>query len=462
MLLADKNFHLESFVKLIDDLYDEVAIWDKDCNLIYINKACYRHYGLHPEDMVGKNLKELSFQQKYWEPTVVPYTFSRKREVMQKQRTLLGTPIVTISVPVFDDDGEVVYVLQSVRDGEEALALKLAPVKPLEEQTSVCDKVNLIYKSNCMEKIMNFAKKIATTDAPCLILGETGTGKSLLAKYIHLMSDRKDKPFFSINMASINPNLIESELFGYKKGAFTGADHKGKKGLFEMAQGGTLFLDEIGEIPKGLQSKFLHIIQEGELLSIGSVNPVKVDVKLITATNCDLKKMVDAGRFREDLYHRLNVFEITIPALRERKEDLNLLTSYFLNVFNKKYSKNCFFSEEALEIINHHLWKGNVRELSNVIERGVLTASENKINATELPNSLFRINPLNLDTGLNLQHIHDFKSAIENYEKLIISQAYNKYGSSRKIAKALGISQTKANVLVRKYMKNDEKEINDE
>jgi len=442
------------FRSLIDDIYDEIVIWDHNSNLLYINKACYRHYGLRPEDMIGKNIEELSMKEKYWGPTTLPYVQKEKKAAMQKQRTLLGTNIVTISIPILDEEGNIKYILQSVRDDDDALAMKLAPIEGAGAIPPTGENGRILHRSECMGKTLEYAKKISGAEAPCLILGETGTGKSLLARFIHDSSKRKEKPFVTINMASMNPTIIESELFGYRKGAFTGANAGGKKGLFEMANGGTLFLDEIGELPYSLQAKFLHVIQEKEYIPIGGTNPVPTDFVIIAATNCDLKKMIDAGRFREDLYHRLSVFEITIPPLRERLEDLHLLTSYFLNVFNKKYSKNSYFSDEALDVINNYPWKGNVRELSNVIERSVLTAEGNRIRPNDLPNRLFKMNDLSTRNSplKNSDGMVSLKKAMENCEKEIVLEAYKKHNSSRKVAKELGISQTKACKLISKYI----------
>lgn len=441
------------FRSLIDDIYDEIVIWDHNSNLLYINKACYRHYGLRPEDMIGRNIEELSLIERYWGPTTVPYVQKERKAAMQRQKTLLGTDIVTISIPILDEEGNIKYILQSVRDDDAALAMRLEPIEGAGAIPLTGKNGGILHRSECMAKTLEYGKKISGAASPCLILGETGTGKSLLARFIHDCSNRKDKPFVTINMASMNPTIIESELFGYRKGAFTGANAGGKKGLFEMANGGTLFLDEIGELPYSLQAKFLHVIQEKEYIPIGGTTPVPTDFVIIAATNCDLKKMIDAGRFREDLYHRLSVFEITIPPLRERLEDLHLLTSYFLNVFNKKYSKNSYFSDEALDVINNYPWKGNVRELSNVIERSVLTAEGSRIRPADLPNRLFKItDPGNRNFGsYDSTDVFSLTKAMENFEKEIVLEAYEKHSSSRKVAKALGISQTKACKLISKY-----------
>lgn len=450
MVDYSEKFDLRTFIDLIENIYDEIMIWDHNYTVLYINKACYRHYGLHPEDIIGKRLDEFIVTEKYWSPSSLPYVYSEKKAIIQKQKTFLGIDVDTISVPILDEKNNVKYIIQSVRDNHEYLYKKLSPV-----ESTVDDNFHknnyIIHRSENMKQVIKFANKIAPVKVPCLILGETGTGKSLLARYLHEASDRKTKPFISINMASINPTLVESEFFGYKKGAFTGANREGKKGLFELANGGTLFLDEIGELSMDLQAKFLHVIQEEEVIPIGDVKPIKLDVRIICATNCDLKHMVEVNKFREDLYHRLNVCEITIPPLRERKEDLILLISHFLNVFNRKYSKNCIFSEKAMELLVEYPWNGNVRELSNVVERGVLTADKNRILATDLPASFFKIDNRNSNKESYLES-SSLLDTIEEVKRRMVIDAYKKHKTTRKVADALKVSQTKACRLIKKYV----------
>ncbi|MCT4631491.1 MAG: sigma 54-interacting transcriptional regulator [Firmicutes bacterium] len=445
-----ENFDLHTFIHLIDNIYDEIMIWDNKSTILYVNKACYRHYGLRQDEIIGKKLDEFTGIDMYWAPSSIPYAYREKKPLIQKQKTFMDTKLVTITIPILDEENNVKYVIQSVRDDDESLYKKLAPVPTGKDDDPEID-TSLIYKSDKMKKIVGFVKKIAPVKVPCMILGETGTGKSLLAKYIHDKSDRREKPFISINMASISPTLIESEIFGYKKGAFTGANREGKKGLFELANGGTLFLDEIGELPMNVQAKFLHVLQEQEIIPIGGVKPIKLDVRVICATNCDLIDMIEAKKFREDLYHRLNVSEVKIPPLRERPKDLNLLISHFNNVFNKKYSKSCSFSDKAMELLMKYPWKGNVRELSNVVERGVLTAESNTIVATDLPSCFFKRSIFKSVEDNSFDNMN-LCEAVEETERKMINDAYEKYKTTRKIAEVLEISQTKASRLIRKYV----------
>ena len=301
-----------------------------------------------------------------------------------------------------------------------------------------------------MERTIEIAKKIAQTDAPCLILGETGTGKNLLAKYIHQNSSRKDNVFLTINMASMNPNLIESELFGYDKGSFTGANKEGKPGLFKIANGGTLFLDEIGELPAPLQAKFLHVLQENEFTPIGGTTPIKTDIRIISATNQDLESQIKEGTFRRDLFYRLNIFELTLPPLRERDEDINFLISYYLDVFNLKYKKSCNISQGALNSLCSYEWPGNIRELSNIIERSVVIAENDFIQERDLPEYLHIYEGSQLTR--NILECGDFNKILEAYKAEVVQYYYSKAQSSRKLAKVLNISPSTAGRLIQKYI----------
>mgnify|MGYP001773289659 CR=1 FL=1 len=251
------------------------------------------------------------------------------------------------------------------------------------EKTEVKNVGNIIFRSKQMDEVIKLALEVAKSDATVLIRGESGVGKELLAELIHNNSPRKSKMLVKINCAAIPENLLESELFGYKKGAFTGAITD-KKGKIEMADGGTVFLDEIGDLPLSLQAKILRLIQNKEIEPIGG-QPKKVDVRIISATNRNLEELVKEGKFREDLYYRLNVIPIYIPPLRERKEDILPLVEFFIEKFNKKYKKNISISKGALTILEKYQWYGNIRELENLIERLVLTSSDLVITPDDIP-----------------------------------------------------------------------------
>jgi len=296
-------------------------------------------------------------------------------------------------------------------------------------------------KSEAVITLKDTIQKIAMTDSTVLLLGESGVGKTLIAKAIHALSDRKDKPFISVNCAAIPETLLEAELFGYEKGAFTGAIHS-KKGKFELANGGTIFLDEIGELPLQSQSKLLKVIQEKELEKLGAERSIFVNVRVIASTNKDLASMVARGEFREDLYYRLNVIPIRVPALRERKEDIPLLVKHFLDKFNKHYKKHINIEKEAMEALINYNWPGNIRELENLIER--LVVINNKDITKEDVLLATKINSNKLQT--------DIPSIIESTEKEAIKKALEKCGYVKsKAAKMLGLTLRQLDYRIKKY-----------
>lgn len=442
------DINVEEFVNIIDNVYDEIVIWDNNYRLVYINYPCLRHYGVHRDEIIGKNYYEI-LDGEYWNPPILPYVYDEKVSVIQKQKLSMGSESVTIATPIFNKNGELKYVVMIGRDYINNLNhYNPIQIEKSKKEYSQDNESEIIYRSEKMKDVINIVNKISKVSSPCLIMGETGTGKTMLARYMHKKSNRNNKPFVDINCASFSKELIESELFGYKKGAFTGARSEGKKGLIEIANGGTLFLDEIFELPLELQAKLLHVIQEKRFLPVGGTEKIEVDIKIIAATNCDLKKMVKAGRFREDLFYRLNVFEVLIPPLRERKIDIALLTSYFLNYFNNKHDTIHEISEEAFVILNNYSWPGNTRELSHIIERLVVIVDELIINPSHLPKHLFELkNNSNSDLEFN-----SLKEIIENYERKVIKELYERNSSSRKLSERLGISQSKANNLIQKYI----------
>ncbi|MEI7542531.1 MAG: sigma 54-interacting transcriptional regulator [bacterium] len=320
---------------------------------------------------------------------------------------------------------------------------------------------NIVGKNEQMRRIMEQVKTVSNTNVPVLITGETGTGKELIAKIVHFLSDRRDNKFISVNCSAIPENLIESELFGYEKGAFTGAVGN-KKGKFELADKGTLFLDEIGEMPLQLQSKILRAIQEKEIEPLGSEKSIKVDIRIIAATNKDLKNLVAEGKFRADLYFRLNVINVHMPALRERKDDLPLLVDFFIKRYNDVYKKQVAGMDKAAEeIVNTYAWPGNIRELENVIERAVIMSKGSIIDASLFPDN---INPSqNKDEGFNInEYIKTearkkidgsiYKEVIGALEKRLIEDLLVETGNNKvKTSQKLGINRNTLKAKMRDY-----------
>ncbi|MCK8060103.1 MULTISPECIES: sigma-54-dependent Fis family transcriptional regulator [unclassified Fusibacter] len=293
------------------------------------------------------------------------------------------------------------------------------------------------------------AKRAAATSCTVLITGESGTGKSKIAKFIHDNGLRRERPFVTVNCSAIPSNLLESELFGYLPGAFTGANKTGKKGLVESADGGTLFLDEIGDVPLELQGKFLELLQNHTFIPVGGLKKCDVDVQIIAATNVDLKTRISEKSFREDLYYRLHVVECIMPPLRERRQDLKALIDFFIERFSIKYGLMKHISDEAVHLLLDYDWPGNIRELENVIERVVILSREECITISDFP--LHMSEPTIATLDFEETGFPKLDEYLEKQEKQLILKAFNRLGSSYKVADTLGISQSRATRLYKKY-----------
>lgn len=322
------------------------------------------------------------------------------------------------------------------------------PIKEALKEDTGASTQEMILTDHAMKTTVETIRRISQFDSTVLITGESGTGKSMLAKYIHENSRRCREPFITINCTTIPENLIESELFGYVSGAFTGANQKGKPGMIELADKGTLFLDEIGLLPLSLQSKFLQLIQDKTYTPIGALKSKTVDIRIISATNLDLKTQIAEKKFREDLYYRLRVIELHMPPLSERTDALEPLITHFVKQFNKKYGMEKTISQQAVEILKQHRWNGNIRELQYVLERLFVTSPDNQITTNDLPPLS---NMLTEFSGEKLQKAISFDAEVEQFEKSLLQKAFHEYKSSYKIADALGITQTRASRLLRKY-----------
>jgi len=308
---------------------------------------------------------------------------------------------------------------------------------------------NIVAESSAMKKVLSLVSKVAETDAPVLITGESGTGKGVIARLIHQLSPIKEGPFLQINCAAIPETLLEAELFGYERGAFTGATHS-KAGLFELAEGGTLFLDEIGDMPLSLQAKLLNVLQDKTIRRLGGLKEIKVNFRFVSATNQDLERMVEEGRFREDLFWRLNVIRINIPPLRERKEDIIPLAQLFIKRFNQKYRKEVQgLTQEAVSALLRHDFPGNVRELENRIERGIILAEDEYLTREDLglaPEGQKEEDLLDRLLKLPLEE------AVEHLERVRIEMALKEAkGVKVRAAEILGITERMLRYKMEKY-----------
>jgi DNA-binding NtrC family response regulator len=308
-----------------------------------------------------------------------------------------------------------------------------------QELNRTYDFENIIGQSVSMKRVFDVIKKVSTSEGTVLITGKSGTGKELVARAIHYNSPRQQKRFFAINCGAIVDTLFESELFGHKKGSFTGATMD-KDGLLKVAEGGTVFLDEVSEIPLHLQVKLLRAIEQKEITAVGTTEPINIDVRILAATNRNLRQEVEKGNFREDLFYRLNVIEIALPSLSERREDIPILANHFLDVYKKQMGKQIKgFTNEVMNAFMRYQWKGEIRELENVIERAVIFCDSDFITLEHLPDYMMPLSPNN--EPITPYGQQTLKDAVKNFERQFIQQALAKYNQNKEeVARSLGVS----------------------
>ena len=378
-----------------------------------------------------------------------------------------GTPILACARPVFEN-GNLKYVVSFTQKAEIVASTYAEYEKQKNETEQIIDYLSMrnspppfIARDSNARAIFNYAAEVAKTDSTIMIYGETGVGKEVLAKYIHQCSTVSNKRFIPVNCAAVPSELLESEFFGYEKGAFTGAKREGRIGLFEMADGGTLFLDEIGELPLGLQSKLLRVLESGEVKRVGGSETINVNVRIIAATNANLKEKINEGKFRKDLYYRLNVIPITIIPLRERKDDIIPLAHFFVDEFNRKYGLQKRLSDKSNTFLLEYEWPGNIRELKNVIERSYVTTHNDLIEIA----SGYEVDDIYY-IGVNNKTENDYqdidiqsrglKDVLNDIEEKIIKKAIDdNKGNYTLAAKDLKINRSALYKKIEKYKKND-------
>lgn len=453
--------HSKVFSDIIDSLYDGIYITDGDGYTIKINTAYERITGIKAEQVIGYHMKDL-IKAGYISNSVSIQVIKEKQPITMMQTLHNGRKIIVSGTPILSKDHNILYVISNVRDITELIQLKhevedLHELNKLRKSTKDIenqgyDLENIVTGSETIE-MYELANRVAKTDVKLLLLGETGVGKTLIASYIHKQSNRSSANFLELNCGALPASLIEAELFGYEPGAFTGASTRGKKGLLELADQGTLFLDEIGDLPLEQQVKLLKVIDDQKFMPIGSTKVKKVDVRIIAATNKNLIEMVEKGTFREDLYYRICVVPIKIPALRERGKEIVSLLEFYLNFFNQKYQANKTFSIEAFDYLCEYNWPGNIRQLINVIERLVVTTLTDCIETRDLPAELQQ-------TKDKASYIDDYthlplKKAVENVERQLITEALQKFKTTRKAAEALKVSQASIVQKMKKWDQTD-------
>lgn len=464
----DEIQHLSNINKeldvVIETCHDAIVVVDGSGYVHRVNPAYEKMSGVRANEVVGKNMYEL--QKKGFASEAISLRVLAEKKpctVMQKYKT--GRKILFTGSPIFDETGKIVKVIATGRDMTELHKLQ-AELEKVMLQTSKYHKEieelriqqanfkDIVFASPKMRIVFNLVLKIARVDSTVLLLGESGVGKEVFAKLLHYTSPRQNGSLVKINCAAIPENLLESELFGYESGSFSGAKKGGKIGLFEAADNGTILLDEIGELPTNLQAKLLRVLQEEEITRIGGTKSIKVNVRVIAATNQSLENLVVQGRFREDLFYRLNVVPISIPPLRERKEDIIPLIFYFLEKYNNKYQMNKKLPNSIVDKLLEYSWPGNVRELENVVQRIMVVSNDDKITDDDLPLSVLE-DKLN-DSLIKINKLVPLREAIAELEKEMIIRALKEKKTVRGAAGILGVNPS---TITRKrvYYENNEK-----
>ena len=455
---------IETLYDALDHSYDEIFIVDKKGTCTFINKVCEHFYGLPKSHFIGKSIQEI-VNMGITSTAVLDVAFKKQKRETKIQTTSNGHYIIATANPIWDEQGQFKGMIMNARsvaelnnivdlidatvdNGSDVSIEKKLKKQLLSEQ--------IVAQSESMKEIIEIIKKVSLVDSNILLLGESGVGKGVVAKLTHSLKYSKDSPFIKVNCGAIPDNLIESELFGYEKGAFTGANSAGKTGLIELANNGTLFLDEIGELPLHVQPTLLHAIQEKSFIRVGGKENISVNCRIIAATNKDLLKMVEEGKFREDLYYRLNVIPIIIPPLRKRKKDIPQLVQSTLERCNKKWNTAVVLTADCMEELVSYSWPGNIRELENVIERLVATATNNIIDVNLISMLLPNLNTnqkngyANVNPTIDFSKITSLKDSVAEYEKKIIEWAIRENKTTYEAAKTLDVDQS---TIVRKMQK---------
>ncbi len=457
--VREKLKAIMNFDKIINSSLDSLWIADENAKILQVNQVGLKLYNLSLSDVINKNVDEL-IAKGIFDRSIIREVIRTKKSHMVINKLKNGKQLLRVANPIFDKNNKLTLVIVQERDMTELYLLKSdlekshainegyrSQLKQLTAQDGFLSKANI--RSALMVKVMEKALRLSQVDTTILLQGEPGVGKGYFANLIHNASNRKDKPFIRMDAGAIPEQLIESEMFGYEGGAFTGALNKGKPGYFEIAEEGTLFLDEIGEIPMQIQTKLLRFLENSQLIRVGGTATKTINTRVIAATNKRLDNMVEQGRFRKDLFFRLNVIPLTIPPLRERVEDIPPLIYFFLKKFNKKYSTQKAIFPGALECLCSYSFPGNIRELSNLIEQLVVLLQSDKIDIEDLPSNI-RIDY----SGRKKTHPSNdwnLQRTVAEIEKDLISQALTKFGSQRKAAGPLGIDHSTLSRKIKKY-----------
>ncbi|THB77488.1 MAG: PAS domain-containing protein [Desulfobulbaceae bacterium] len=447
------NIDVSDFAKLILNYStDGILLTDATGLVIAINLRFSKIFQIPPSKVLGANVVEL-VKQGAWSPNLFQRVVQKKKTISIIQTTRSGKSILATGTPIFDDDGELLYVLFNDRDMSLQSVLEKGSSKTFEVNIKADAKVEqfipetrqyklsqIVVKSDSMKKQLNLALQVAKFPIPVLLTGESGVGKSMFARFIHDRSPRKEGPFVAINCGAIPDQLVESELFGHTKGAFTGASAGGKKGRIQAADKGTLFLDEISELPYILQVKLLQFLETNQIYPVGGTNPIPVDCTVIAATNRDLASMMATKSFREDLYFRLNGIPIELPPLRERKDEIPPLARFFLEQYSTRYGIMASLAPDALEELRQLPFKGNVRELSHLIQRLLIVTGGGEILKAHVQE--WTTHESKGTSDLVPVYRGTLSQQISQFEKDLIRKTIEESGSQVEAAKILGVHQS--------------------
>lgn len=459
------NYFLDrgiDFKQVVDGLDDSIFITDNQGNVLYINPAYTKNTGIAPERVVGHNIHDLINKDKLYSGGAIPDVLQTKKPAFRLSTTYgTGKPLIGYASgsPIFDKDGELHQVIACSRPIVSLSALKedfntfSKEVQEMNLKKTVVEgeknpSEDMIGKNGTLANIWTLINHIAPSDATVLITGESGAGKEVIADAIFKNSNRNKNPFIKINCAAIPAHLLESELFGYEKGAFSGANVKGKPGLFELANHGTLMLDEIGDMPMDLQVKLLRAIQQQEITRIGGSKPIKLDIRFLALTNSNLKEKIENGTFRQDLYYRLNVIPIYVPPLRERIADIEALSNRFIEIFTAKYNRPFALTEKQMNYFRQYTWPGNIRELENIIEYLVLCSSGIGQVDDSVITSLLNISK---EQEPLMTADMDFNSAVAQFEKNLLESTLKTSGNLREAGKKLNINASTISRKIKQY-----------
>lgn len=449
------------FKEVVDTLDDSIFITDSHGNVLYVNPAYSRNTKIQPEQVLGHNINDLIGTDKIYTGGAIPDVLKTKKSAFRLSTTYAsGEPLMgyVAGTPLFDSDGNLHQVvacsrpivsLKSLRADFDTFIKELQDNSPKNIEKTANEHLSseMIGRSTTLANIWTLISHVAPSDATVLITGESGSGKEVIADEIYKNSKRSQKPFIKINCAAIPPHLLESELFGYEKGAFSGANNKGKVGLFEMANHGTLMLDEIGDMPMDLQVKLLRAIQQQEITRIGGSKVIKLDIRFLALTNSDLKEKIEKGTFRQDLYYRLNVIPIHVPPLRERTGDIEALCNHFIEIFSQKYNSPFALNERQYGYMRQYHWPGNIRELENIIEYLVLcSAGIGHVDDSIITNLL----------NISSQQSHtpsdtDFNTAVAQFEKQLLERTLKNSSNLREAGKKLNINASTISRKIKQY-----------